>query len=187
MPQKKILIDTNTYIRLSKDIHPLLGEVFGDQSYCLYILKEAYEELQNPRLETSFYWIEETEYVENRKKFPSISRVNKREIKDNFQYMWETAQEPEFIGPSETDIIYLATALALEIPVVTDDQAMVKLGLEYGIEVMSTVKLLKLMHDSNHITLEEVDRIVKYLNVYDRPSNLHEDYKKYFDKTLVSL
>lgn len=185
MPQSKILIDTNTYIRLAKDIHPLLREEFGEAPYCLYILREAYQELQNPRLENSFYWIEEDEYVENRKRFPSTSKANKREIELNFQFMWESAQDEEFLGPSQTDVIYLATGLALNFPVVTDDQAMIKLGLEFGVSMMSTVELLKLMLDCEHITIEEIDRLVKYLNVYDRPANLHIEYERLFGKKLV--
>ncbi|MEA9390931.1 hypothetical protein SJI19_10305 [Acerihabitans sp. TG2] len=45
MPQSKILVDTNAYLRLAKTIRPLLFVTFGDNEYCLYILPELIEEL----------------------------------------------------------------------------------------------------------------------------------------------
>lgn len=45
MPQSKILVDTNAYLRLAKTVRPLLFVPFGDNEYCLYILPELNEEL----------------------------------------------------------------------------------------------------------------------------------------------
>ena len=45
MPQSKILVDTNSYLRLAKSIRPLLFVPFGDKEYCLYILSELNEKL----------------------------------------------------------------------------------------------------------------------------------------------
>jgi len=47
MPQSKILIDTNTYIRLAQSIRPLLFMPFGESEYCLHILQELNDELSN--------------------------------------------------------------------------------------------------------------------------------------------
>jgi hypothetical protein len=77
MPQSKILIDTNTYIRLAQSIRPLLFMPFGDSEYCLYILQELNDELSNRRLKSKFPWVDEGEYEENRKHFPTIGRNRK--------------------------------------------------------------------------------------------------------------
>ena len=51
MAQTKLLIDSNSYFRLAKSLHPLLFEEFGADNYCLYVLKELEEEWsRNPRL-----------------------------------------------------------------------------------------------------------------------------------------
>ena len=78
MPQSKILIDTNTYIRLAQSIRPLLFMPFGDSEYCLYILQELNDELSNRRLKSKFPWVDEGEYEENRKHFPTIGRKQKK-------------------------------------------------------------------------------------------------------------
>ena len=46
MPQTKILLDTNTYLRLAQSIHPLLGNPCGKENYTLYIHKEIDIELK---------------------------------------------------------------------------------------------------------------------------------------------
>ena len=33
--QAKILLDSNSYFRLAREIHPLLFQEFGDKNYCL--------------------------------------------------------------------------------------------------------------------------------------------------------
>ena len=63
MPQLKILIDTCSYIRLAKNIHPLLNQPFGKNNYCLYIIKDFQKEYsQSSRLQSKFNWIEDEEY-----------------------------------------------------------------------------------------------------------------------------
>jgi hypothetical protein len=39
MPQSKFLIDSNVYFRLAQSIRQLL-KIFGDENYCLYVIKE---------------------------------------------------------------------------------------------------------------------------------------------------
>lgn len=51
MPQSKILLDSNSYFRLAKSIHPLLFQEFGNKKYCLYVLPELDKEYERqPRL-----------------------------------------------------------------------------------------------------------------------------------------
>ena len=77
MPQSKILIDTNTYIRLAQSIRPLLFMPFGESEYCLYILQELNDELSNRRLKSKFPWVDEGEYEENRNTFLPLEENRK--------------------------------------------------------------------------------------------------------------
>ena len=52
MPQAKILVDTNAYLRLAKTIRPLLFVPFGVKEFCLYILPELNHELENRKLQS---------------------------------------------------------------------------------------------------------------------------------------
>jgi len=40
MAQRKILLDTCSYLRLAESLHPLLDNPFGDDNCCLYVIKE---------------------------------------------------------------------------------------------------------------------------------------------------
>jgi hypothetical protein len=69
MTQFKILVDSNAYFRLARDIHPLLGKPFGQKKYCLYIIEGFEKEyFYSGRLQSKFQWVTETKYTENRQK-----------------------------------------------------------------------------------------------------------------------
>ena len=88
MPQTKILLDTNTYLRLAQSIHPLLGNSFGKENYTLYIHKEIDIELKrSSRLQTKFYWIEQEQYINNRKKRLVISKQKQADIEDTYEHI----------------------------------------------------------------------------------------------------
>lgn len=178
--QNKILVDTNAYLRLAQTIRPLLFVPFGNQQYCLYIIPELNQELTHHRLLHKFPWITEDEYKENRQYAPSIGKKQKKSIEENFDFIWSYIQT-DFPGPSRVDGLYLAYALELNVPVVTDDQDMIQLAKEYGISVMPTLELLKIMYDAGHVTRKIIDGLVEYWRyIGDRPANLEEDYKKHF-------
>ncbi|MCK4967023.1 DNA-binding protein, partial [bacterium] len=64
MKQSKILLDTCSYLRLAKSIHPLLNQTFGNDHYCLYVIEEFQKEYdKNLRLRNKFAWVNDTEYV----------------------------------------------------------------------------------------------------------------------------
>ena len=150
MAQSKILVDTNAYLRLAKTIHPLLFVPFGENQYCLYILPELNKELENHRLQNAFYWVTEDDYVQNRNHFPTISP-----IEQTLEYVWDYVQT-DLPGPSRVDALYVAYAIELEVPVVTDDQDMTKLAKEFGAEVMPTLELLKIMLDCGHTDMKTI-------------------------------
>jgi hypothetical protein len=181
MPQSKILVDTNAYIRLAKTIRPLLFSPFGDKEYCLYILPELNEELANHKLQTKFHWITEEEFTDNRKHVPSIGRKQKASIKQTFEYLWEHVQT-ELPGPSKVDALYIAYALELDVPVVTDDQDMVELADAFEAKSMPTLELLKIMLDSGHTCMKTINGLCAYWkHISDMPANFKKDYKRLFD------
>ena len=180
MLQSKILVDTNVYLRLAQTINPLLFMPFGDNEYCLYILPELNNELASYRLANKFPWISEEEYRENRKNFPTISRKQKKELSETFKYVWDYVQT-ELPGPSRVDALYIAYAIELKLPVVTDDQDMTALAKMFDIQVMPTLALLKLMLDSGHTNMKTIRALCKYWHYMgDLPANLEADYHRIF-------
>ena len=180
MPQSKILVDTNAYLRLAKTIRPLLFAPFGDDEYCLYVLPELNRELEGRRLQSKFHWIDEDEFAENRQHFPSISRKQKKAIRQSFEYIWDHVQTA-LPGPSRVDARYIAYALELDVPVVTDDQDMTELASAFDVQVMATLELLKIMLDSGHIDIKIINGLCDYWRyISDLPANFHSDYRRLF-------
>jgi hypothetical protein len=180
MAQTKILVDTNSYIRLAKSIHPLLFQSFGEVEYCLYVLPELNKELANHKLESRFHWINDAEYSENRRRFPTISRAQKNYIANTFEYIWEYVKA-DLPGPSRVDALYIAYALELDLPVVTDDQDMTTLATVFGAKTLSTMELLKIMFDSQHISGATVKGLFEYWrHITDLPANFSVDRQRLF-------
>ena len=188
MAQSKILLDTNAYLRLAKTIRPLLFSTFGgkgsgtEEEYCLYILPELNQELQSHRLISSFPWIEEAEYCDNRKHFPTIGRKAKKSIEQTRGYLWDYVQT-DCPGPSKVDALYIAYGLELDIPVVIDDQDMVELALVFDGKVMPSLELLKIMLDCGHTDMKMIQGLVDYWRyMSDRPANLEKDFARFFSE-----
>ncbi len=182
MSHSKILVDTNAYLRLAKTIRPLLFVPFGENEYCLYILPELNEELKGRKLKSKFQWVEEQEYVENRNHFPSVSRKQVQSIRQTFTYIWDHVQT-ELPGPSRVDALYIAYALELGVPLVTDDRDMTELASVFDVQVMPTLELLKVMQDCGHVDMKTIDGLCEYWRyIADLPANFAVDYKRLFSK-----
>lgn len=180
MAHSKILVDTNSYLRLARAIRPLLFAPFGDKQYCLYILPELNKELTNRTLQSKFPWVGDQEFVENRSYFPLISKKQKRSVQDTFEYVWDHVQT-ELPGPSRVDAWYIAYGLELGIPVVTDDQDMTELAKAFDVQVMPTLALLKIMLDCDHIEMKTINGLVDYWKyITDLPANFKVDYPRLF-------
>jgi len=184
MGQARILLDTNAYIRLARSVHPLLGQEFGgDSRYCLYAIEELIREFNaSPRLRTKFAWLENSAYRDNCKFKLPVSKVDRKSIGQAAGYIDYQARAGR-IFTSKTDNRAIATALVLKIPLVTDDQAMVRLASACGVEVMSTLALVRLMLDTAHIDMDCVRQLADYW-VYDNdlPANFDSDYRRLFNE-----
>lgn len=180
MAQSKILVDTNTYLRLAQSINPLLFTPFGETEYCLYVIPELNTELKSNYLESKFPWIDAAEYRDNRQHYPTISKKQAKRIQAHFEYMWDYVQS-DLPGPSRVDTQYLAHALELNIYVVTDDEDMIALAKVFSINVMRSLELLKLMLKSGHINIQKVRAIVSYWrHIKDTPGRLTKQYRRLF-------
>lgn len=187
MGQSKILIDTNSYLRLAQNIHPLLCEPFGKEKHTVYMHADLnFEYRTSSRLQSKFDWASRTEFVENRKRSLSISKADKREILSTHEYMWEYVRDEFFNtrgkGPSTVDTKIVATAAVLQIPVVTDDQEMIELADVYGVPQLSSMELMKLMLDSKHIDFSKIEQVVaQWQYDGDTPNkNWKSEFKKHF-------
>ena len=181
MAQSKVLLDSNSYFRLAKSIHPLLDVVFGENNYCLYVLKELDDEFsRSRRLQDQFSWVEDPEFVSNRRKRLTLSRKERREIEQTIEYLVQYRTE-NLLGVSPVDICCLAHGHVLEIPVVTDDGDMLDLANAFGISAIKTLRLMELMFSCGHIDMAKVRQIVAYwAYAADKPGNFRSDYQEIF-------
>lgn len=179
MAQSEILLDTNSYFRLAKSIHPLLDTIFGDKKYCLYVLAELdYEFKKNKRLKTQFSWVEDEEFQSNRETSLALSKQNKKNIALTIGFLKQHKIDNS-LGASRIDILYLAHGHVLSVPVVTDDGDMIQVAKDFNIKTMKTLELMRLMVDCGHIDIHKVKQIVAYWEyIGDIPGNFRTDYKK---------
>lgn len=160
----RILLDSNAYLRIANSFHPLLHQSFGKENYTLYLIPEFQKEFdKNPRLKNKFGWVDQPEYVENRKHRLRIPKNEKEQIHLTYSYLWEH-NVSEGIGASRIDVRALAYGAVLGVPVVTDDRDMSELGRVFGIEVWGLLDLIKLMHTKGYITSKEIENLLDYLD-----------------------
>jgi hypothetical protein len=180
--EEKLLIDSNSYFRLAQNLHPLLNNPFGKDNYCINILKECDKEYnKNTGLQNKFTWVNQEEYKENRKNQIFYNDSTENAIYNNLNFIKLFAREKHLLV-SEVDLKYLATALELEITLITDDSDMIEVANEFEIKVLKSLELLKLMCDSDFITKEKVKEITDYwCYLKDKPKDFKKDCKKLFD------
>ncbi|GAC1469314.1 MAG: hypothetical protein PVSMB11_05030 [Desulfuromonadaceae bacterium] len=181
MAESRILLDTNAYFRLAQSIRPLLNAAFGEKNYTLYVLKELQDEYEkSPRLTNQFAWVNDPEYVNNRSQRLVVTVEEKAEIKRAYDFILDYVRNVH-PGVSKVDVLGLAYAEQLGIPVVTDDDEMRQAAKDYGIKTMKTLELLRLMLDCNHIEMAMVREIAAYwVYMKDTPKYFKADFKKLF-------
>src|SRR5690606_7445882 len=136
--------------------------------------------LSTRKLQSKFPWVDEEEFVENRKHFPQIGKKQKKSIQQTFEYVWDHVQT-ELPGPSRVDAWYIAYALEWGVPVVTDDQDMTELAKAFDAQVMPTLELLRTMLDCGHTDVKTIHGLVEYWKYFsDIPANFKADYQRLF-------
>ena len=182
MSIKRILLDSNAYLRLANSFHPLLREPFGKERHALYLIPEFQKGFdKNPRLANKFGWVNQPEYIENRRHRIRVTRFQREQINLIYSYLWPH-NISEGIGASRIDVQALAYGDALEIPVVTDDSQMRELGVTFGVEVLSLLDLLKIMYKAKRIEISDIKILLSYLRyIKDWPYlSFEKDAKKVF-------
>lgn len=179
--QTKILLDSNCYFRLAQSLHPLLFQEFGLERYCLYVLPELDGEYaRQPRLQSKFPWADDPEYRENRQATPQLSRQQRQALGTTYDFLWDHVQTV-LPGPSRVDVTVLSYGYVLSIPVVTDDSDMAELGRTFGVALLTTLELLRLMLDCGHVSLEKIREIVSYWTYLgDKPRDLPHEFRRLF-------
>lgn len=183
MPTCNIIVDSCSYFRLAQSIRPLLKSRFGKEKHCLGVIEELDKEYEkNPTLKHKFFWVNQKEYADNRKKCFSLTRNQRSKINHAFFFIRDFARSSQF-SVSEVDIIALSYAYVMKIPVVTDDSDMLEVAKEFKISYYKTLELLKLMLDSDFVVMKQVRSIASYW-VYqnDTPKSYRQDFKKIFSE-----
>lgn len=183
MPSCNIIVDSCSYFRLAQNIRPLLKNPFGREKYCLGVIEELDKEYEkSPTLKNKFFWVSENEYRHNRKKCFSPNIRQRSEINHAFFFIREFARESQ-LAVSEVDIVGLAYAYVLKIPVVTDDSDMLEVAKEFEIKKYKTLELMKLMMDSGLVKMKKIRSIVSYWAYQnDTPKSFRKDFKKIFSE-----
>lgn len=178
-----IIVDSCSYFRLAQSIRPLLKREFGKEKHCLGVIEELDKEYaKNPTLKHKFFWVNEEEYAENRKKCFSPTMKQRSEINHAFFFIREFARDNQ-LGVSKVDIIALSYAYVLKIPAVTDDSDMRIVAKEFGISIYKSLEVLKLMLDSRLVTIEEIRSIASYwIYQNDAPKSYGKDFKRLFSE-----
>ena len=163
MAKKRILLDSNAYLRLANSFHPLLNKSFGQDNYTLHLIPEFQKEFdKNPRLKNKFGWVNQPEYVENRRYRIRVSKSQNEQIKNTYSYLWQH-NISEGIGASRVDVRALAYGDVLEVAIVTDDSDMTELANVFGIEVMGLLELIQLMDHAKRVALKDIKALLDYL------------------------
>lgn len=172
-----VLLDSCSYFRLARSIHPLLAGTFGPPPpYSLFVLSSLDDEyLTSSRLKNKFEWVNAREYRDDRsaKKYKCKGK-QAAEAATSFSFLAAYARDNGFMLAPE-DLKALAVGFVRHIPLVSDDRALFQVATMHGIECWGTMTLLKLMVDCGRITISKVNEILEYLdNEHDLPAGRAE-------------
>jgi hypothetical protein len=185
MPSRCI-VDSNSYFRLAKSIHPLLGVEFGAECHCLHVLVDLDVEFsKSRRLSTKFAWVGEQEFVENRSANLIVPARKRKEVTIAEGFFRHHSRQRQ-LGLSFVDIRVLATAHAFGMELVTDDEAVLDVADVFSVSNMNSMELLKLMVDCEHIKIAKVRQMAAYwVHEKDCPGGFRQDCQRLFGGALV--
>lgn len=184
------IIDLNSYFRIAQSIHPLLYRTFDSK---IKIIIHQYFERQyykNNNLQSKFVWFNEDEYKSNRSRKIHLSKSQKENIDLAYDYIYDL-QKSLNQNLLYDDIFCLAYAEELGLTVITDDSGMILVAKEYGVKIISTLELLKIVFDLGEIDETKVKEIVEYWDYNDDlPMNLNsfsKEFRRLFPKIKLSF
>jgi hypothetical protein len=196
-----ILVDTSSYLKLSKSLHPMLGRHVGAPPRNCVVLSELDREIDaKPTLFRTFYWLLEPGYVDNRKhNLLSAVSVGLQEVREWREQVtsWVNASRRAFkVGgmtpPSPADALLIAYAIALSeqeghlSAVVSDDRAVRFTVEQLGLcEALSGWQLLQHFHAAKLVSTDDVRAIFGHLlHLQELPRDWRENSAAAFGFTL---
>lgn len=176
-----LLIDTCSYFRLAKEIHPLLNNPFGKTNKIILISRKLeFEYSLNSRLKNKFPWFITQDYVKNRSNVVSLTQNNIDDIDELMKYLKFCANENNFTV-SDVDVYNIAVSSVLDITLISDDVILCELAAEFQVKTLKSLEVLKEMLDCGFITKDKVVSIVEYwINLPDKPYDLKSDLHRLF-------
>lgn len=166
------LIDTTSYLKLGRTLHPLLGRAVGSPSRMCRTITEVDREFAGKQsLAATFYWVPDPPYADNRKEnLLSAMQIGLKEVMNwrtqiQAQARMEAAEyrKRNLTPPSPADSLLIAYAMAVSdvhgtrAAVVSDD-----VGVRFAVEqldlcdAMSGYQLVKMFLDHQYIGLDQV-------------------------------
>ena len=183
MPETIYLIDTCSYFRLGKHIHPLINQPFGKDKITIKILKELEEEAESSdRLESKFVWFSEKKYDENRKPYLRFNKNEKRKMAKYYPFFENMGTEYE-PPASPTDLKCLIAAYIKDDvkAVITDDRAMYFIATDLSIDIMSSIRFLHYLLSEDEINISRINKIISHwVTMNDLPKDCQKEYKILF-------
>jgi hypothetical protein len=177
-----LLIDSCSYFRIARNLHPLLGQPQGPTQYKLFIHLFFYDEFsKNSQLSTQFQWVNEPEFDDNRKNFcVNILEDRVKEIMRVYTTINSYKRQSKS-NISEVDLYALSIAHVLNITLITDDCEMRTAAIEFEIDCMKTMDYLNYLYCDGIIDDPKLLEIFDYW-IYDNdcPSDYNSDLSKYF-------
>jgi hypothetical protein len=177
-----LLIDSCSYFRLARILHPLLGKPLGPLQYTLFMHPQFNLEYnQNPRLPDKFKWVNEPDFINNRNSYCiNILTTRQKEIMRVFASINAFKRESRS-SISDVDIYALSTAFVQDIILITDDIDMLSTAVFFEINYLKTLDYLNYLYSNGIITDAILLAIFEQWKIEkDFPAYYRLDRKKYF-------
>jgi len=170
-----VLIDSCSYFRIARSLHPLLGQPQGPSQYKIYIHPFFYNEFsKNSHLTTQFPWVNESEFGDNRKNFCiNILEEREKEIMRVFTSI-NAYKRKSRSNISDVDLYALSTAYVLNIILITDDREMRTAAEEFEIVCIKTMDYLNYLYTADLI---DDSKLLEIFGYWEYDNDCPADYK----------
>jgi hypothetical protein len=198
MTAQCLLVDSNAYLRLARNLPKFFG---GHPGYDLRCLPALEYELGGNRLRSKFIWAGREPHTALRKKWSlPVTAAQTLAIRKSGATVLEFAESAldeqiphrrkykadgsamDFLSPA--DLTLLCHAVHFEHGLLTDELPLTIVAREYDVPVVTSLGLLRVYLDAGLVTLAEIEVIVQAWQADDDvPNNAWKtDYKKLFKK-----
>lgn len=171
------LLDTCSYLRLAKDVHPLLGSHFLIPPETTQIISEVHTEWSKaPHLQSKFHWVSEAQYSSNRSanlvqlsgKMPTQLFQMRRSLSQFSRSNGKEIKAQGFSIPSSEDCLVLAYVFCLNqvginAITVSDDGGLEWLAQQMSIPCTRSLGLVHRMFTLGKLPVNKIQSMAAYL------------------------